>query len=72
MKPTIIEVHGTEKKTGKQVTLTKLILGNITIGKLVDKWRRDGINVLNVTVVKELDLPPDELLFYMSENYLFE
>lgn len=69
MKPTIIEVHGTDKKTGKQVTLTKLILGNITIGKLFDKWKKDGIIVHYVRIVKELDLPPDELLFYLNDNF---
>lgn len=72
MKPTIIEVHGTMKDTGEQVTLTKLVLGDITVGKLIDKWRRDGISVHYVRVVKELDMLPDELLFYINENYLSE
>lgn len=68
MKPTIIEVYAKDKD-GEQVTLTKLILGNITIGKLIDKWKRQGLTVYNVRIVKELDMPPDELLFYLNENF---
>lgn len=66
MKPTIIEVYGTRQDTGEQVTQTKIIAGNITIGKLFDKWRKNGINVHNVRIVKELDMSPDELLFYLN------
>lgn len=68
MKPTIIEVYAKDKD-GEQVTLTKLIAGNITIGKLFDKWKRQGLTVYNVRIVKELDMPPDELLFYLNENF---
>lgn len=67
MKPTIFEIYGTQADTGEQVTLTKLIFGDITVEKLFDKWRRKGIKVHYVRIVKELDLPPDELLFYINE-----
>ena len=68
MKPTVFEIYGTDMKTGNQVTLTKLICGNITIGKLFDKWKKDGIRVHYVKLIQELDLTPDELLFYIEEN----
>ena len=68
MKPTIFEICGTDAKSGKQLTLTKLIFGDVTIGKLLDNWKKEGIKIHYFRIVSELDLAPDELLFYIEEN----
>lgn len=68
MKPTVFEIHATKKDTGEQMTLYKLVLGNITVGKLIDNYRRKGFDVHYMRLVEEIDLAPDELLFYLNEN----